>query len=184
MSQTIPSFLPVRGALFAILLGLSSVINAHANPILGAQIYANGGEVNVTFLGSDAGFDNLLFIALDPTGLIFEGHVTAVNTTKSLGNFAAGTELMFQLNNQKGNLWYTGPGSRNSDGVAHAVVDANYLPGALYVGYEDLPGGGDKDYNDLKFSVSNAHVPDAAATLPLLGFGLLGLAAFARRQRK
>ncbi|HEY4301316.1 MAG TPA: DUF4114 domain-containing protein [Candidatus Didemnitutus sp.] len=151
-----------------------------ADPVTGGDIVANGGEVYVTFNGSDAGYDNLLFMVNGPAGTLFEGHVTSVGSTIDVGWFAAGTDLVFGLNNQMGNTWYTGAASSNSDGVAHAKVDGS-VAGTVSVGFEDLPGGGDLDYNDLEFSVSNARVPDNAITLLLLGSGLIGLVAFGRR---
>jgi hypothetical protein len=169
-----------RSILLAALLGLGGIATTQANPILGGQIFANGGAVYATFTGSDAGYDNLLFLATTSSGTIFEGHATVVGTTAFLGNFAAGTELEFALNNQQGNIWYTGSGSRNSDGLAHALVDGS-TPGLVSVGFEDLNGGGDKDYNDLQFTVRNASVPDTTGTLVLMGMAMVGLVGFARR---
>jgi hypothetical protein len=151
-----------------------------ADPVTGGDIIASGGEVYVTFNGSDAGYDNLLFMVNGPSGTLFEGHVTAVGLTLDVGWFAAGTDLVFGLNNQMGNTWYTGAASANADGVAHAKVDGS-VAGQVAVGFEDLPGGGDLDYNDLEFTVSNSHVPDTTGTLLLLGTGLIGVVAFGRR---
>ena len=50
-------------------------------------------------------------------------------------------------------MFYSGDGSRNPDGIAHAVVDSRQ--NQAQVGFEDLFGGGDRDYNDLVFSFSN-----------------------------
>jgi hypothetical protein len=170
----------IRALLISSLLGFAGVATTQADPILGGQIFATGGSVYATFTGSDAGYDNLLFFATTSSGTIFEGHATVVGTTVYLGDFAAGTELEFGLNNQQGNIWYTGSGSRNTDGLAHALVDGS-TPGIVSVGFEDLNGGGDKDYNDLEFTVRNATVPDTAGTLLLLGGALIGLLGFSRR---
>ena len=54
------------------------------------------------------------------------------------------------------------------------------------MGFEDLYGGGDLDYNDFKLVLTNVVDPIAApepATLALFGIGLVGL-GFARRKRK
>ena len=59
-------------------------------------------------------------------------------------------------------------------------------PAGKYVGWEDLPNGGDLDYNDDQYifvNVSSA-VPEASTwAMMLAGFGGLALAGF-RRARK
>ena len=78
-----------------------------------------------------------------------------------------------------GDSFVMGPGSRNLDGIAHVSVD--YAEGSssdlATLGFEDLFGGGDFDYNDASFLVEGgiglARVPEPAS-LTLL---LLGLAA-------
>ena len=51
------------------------------------------------------------------------------------------------------------------------------------LGWEDLAGGGDKDYNDFVVLVESVNPVSEPATLALFGMGLLGL-TFARRNRK
>ena len=49
-----------------------------------------------------------------------------------------------------------GAASRNPDGVAHAIVETiSTSPYVTKVGFEDLWGGGDRDFDDLVFSFSN-----------------------------
>ena len=113
-----------------------------------------------------------------------------------MGTFTAGTELHFQvvadptgIDWPQGALgvfdplsvfnWDTGPGSRNSDGAAHAFVDSPdfLLP---LVGFEDLPNLGDAAYEDIQYNFSNVRAvaaPDTASALGLLSIGLTGLAA-------
>ena len=52
----------------------------------------------------------------------------------------------------------------NSDGIAHATV-SNLDEGGTLVGFEDLLGGGDKDYNDLVFSFSNTNTEAKLKTI-------------------
>ena len=55
----------------------------------------------------------------------------------NLGAFAAGTELVFRLLvQQTGDLFYTGPGIRNLDGIVHAMIQE--AAGQVIVGFEDL----------------------------------------------
>jgi hypothetical protein len=146
----------------------------------------NSGDVIATFKGSDAGFDNLLLLA-SPTnnlGVSFNGPVTPIGTTLDLGFFNAGTELIFDLNNQNGGIFFTGPASRNPDNIAHAIVDFQFGPGQTFVGFEDISGGGDRDFNDMQFTLSNVRgaVPDGGSTTAmLLGIGL-GVIEFIRRK--
>jgi hypothetical protein len=178
-----PSTIAVVVGLFFAICGTAPT---GATPIVGGKILVqNTGDVTATFLGSDARFDNLLLLFSPPNnhGVIFEGHVTPIGTVLDLGVFNAGTELIFELNNQSGGIFLTGPANRNPDNLAHAIVDDQFAPGQTFVGFEDLFGGGDFDYNDLQFTLSNvtSSVPDGGSTTAmLLGSAVLVL-VFLRR---
>jgi hypothetical protein len=55
--------------------------------------------------------------------------------------------------------------------------------GSYVIAWEDLPGGGDHDYNDLVVEVNVAPVPIPAAIL-LLGSGLIGLAGIRKKFKR
>lgn len=172
------------------LIGLAGASTAQAAAILGAPvIVATTGNVTATFRGHTAGYTSTLILD-SPGGPvdIFVNHVNAVGDTYDLGTFTAGTELVFKIYVwNTGETFFSGDASRNPDGLPHNVVDNDLYPGETYVGFEDLLGGGDMDYDDNNFSFTNTRagtVPDGGATLTLLAGGLGLMGAAARRFRR
>jgi hypothetical protein len=130
-------------------------------------------------VGDDGDLTNDLFI--------FNNHSSGVGSTFDIDGLTPGTELLFRLfvHNTETN-YYSGPGSRNPDGKAHAMVQNNWMPGFVLVSFEDLygtpesPGG----YNDLSFSFRNrlaGEVPEPHAASLLL-CGVLAMIAFRGRK--
>jgi hypothetical protein len=179
-----------RGMLLAlgVIAALALASPSMALPILGAKvIVAETGNVTATYLGHSAAISNDLYLNSPSNGLgiIFNNHATPIGTTFNLGTFTAGTELIFHIHaHRSGGAdmtprdYYTGPADRNADGIMHAIVDSAYGPNTTFVGFEDIWGGGDLDYDDLKFSFTNTKseaLPEPA-TLLLFGSGLGSLA--------
>lgn len=137
---------------------------AQATPILEQTLIATGGDIVVTFVSNGAALSSELWLdgdAGDELGAIFNNWTTAVGTSMDLGSFTEGTELVFKLIVGKtGNVFYTGPAARNPDGVVHADVETG--TDQTLVGFEDLFGGGDRDYNDLVFAFTNV-MPTASS---------------------
>jgi len=174
------------------LLGILLVIGlfilpsfAQAEGVLGGRIYVKeSGTVSVTFSGSSASYTSTLY--LEGYGELFASNV-ATGTTIEIGGFEAGQELTFSILVQNtGQTYFTGTGSLNADGVAHASVENSEA--GTSVGFEDLYGGGDRDYNDVMFSFSNTNTKlvqnPEPATILLFGSGLLGLGAWRLRKKQ
>lgn len=183
----------VRRGLLLSLMGVALVLLpavSMAAPILGALVVVNTtGDVEAKFLGHTAGYTNLLYLdnGPNPLDVIFNNQTTPVGTVVNLGSFTAGTELKFRIHvTNTGDDFFTGPGSRNPDGIPHAVVDETFGSNESYVGFEDLFGGGDMDYDDLNFSFTNTRaVPTPIpATCLLFGAGIGGMALMRRLRRK
>jgi hypothetical protein len=178
---------------FVILLFIAPVV--HADPIAmpldpELMLTASGGDVDIFFAGSDAGYNSQLFLSSPSTdGPFFPNHSTPIGESAALGMFSAGTELIFRLNVlTSGNNFFTGPGSRNPDNMVHAIFTpwaaTAKIPAGILVAFEDLRGGGDHDFNDFRFVVSGGQLTSSSTPEPtailLLGTGALGLLARAR----
>jgi hypothetical protein len=165
------------------------------NPLAtGLELVAVGGDVTLDFLGPTTAIDSdniFLSTPANGAGTFYLNHSTFNGTLVDLGSFAAGTELIFGLNNFiHGTTLYDGPGSRNADGDAHAYMLNNYegFTNITYVGFEDLLANEQSDWNyvDDVFAVQGAvavppsAVPEITSTASLLGFSLFGLFKFRR----
>jgi len=114
----------------------------------------------------------------------------------NLGTLKAGTALDFFL------IAYGASGGRdfvstnqslNKDGIVHAVAMAAAGSPYLVISFEDMIGGGDRDYNDVFFAVdlgkaNVARLMGLGAPEPSLALGALvaggALCGFGRRRRR
>jgi|GEM_PF-459711 len=113
----------------------------------------------------------------------------------NLGTLKAGTALDFFLianGAVGGNDFFSTKSSLNQDGLNHVVATATKGSPYLLLSFEDLKGGGDRDYNDVVFAIDigkanvakiaglGAPEPSLASGSLLTGLVLLG---FMRRRR-
>lgn len=148
---------------------------------------ATTGEVVLTFLSKTASYSNDLFLQGTPDAIL-NNQTANSGTQYSLGSFQAGTELAFTMFvKDSGFAYYTGEAIKNPDSFIHAAYDITSSQ-TLNIGFEDIFGGGDKDYDDLVFSLSNVSVGPSISSVPepetygMFMFGLMLLGIVARRK--
>jgi hypothetical protein len=176
------------------------------NPVFYSFTATATGEVDAYFAGSGASYDEEvgLFIngTLSSAGWGLDDHSSSVGQLFDMGSVTAGDTLVFADDVfSTGGIVYSDPtlnipydGSvTNHNHVYSTSATAGQvsalIPAGTYVGFEDLSfPGSDYNYFDDTFVFTNVSttttgVPDASATLSLLGLGVGALAA-ARRKFK
>jgi hypothetical protein len=145
---------------------------------------ASAGEVMVTFLSKTAAYSNDLFLQ-GSANKILNNQTALEGQTFSLGSFQEGAELAFKiLVNTSGDSFFSGLASNNKDNMIHTAYELN-PNNTVTMGFEDILYGGDKDYDDIVFTLSNVKLADGAvAAVPeaqsysmlLAGLFLFGVA--------
>lgn len=144
-----------------------------ASLLLGGDLtVAEDGEVIVTVLDINAVFSNDLFLFTDDgiadnDFFISNNQITPTGTQINLGSFAAGEILLFYIFVQDTDyIFYSGnDSSLNPDGILHTMVDNEYDENTVYVGFEDIFGGGDFDFDDVTFSFFNVAAIDPIVSI-------------------
>ncbi|MEB3355762.1 MAG: DUF4114 domain-containing protein [Synechococcales bacterium] len=154
-------------------------------------------DVEVFFINEGAGYHNKFFFSTDngetlttifenassPHSILANGGPLALGEGRNLGSFSGNTVLSFLLKNPNNNIYGADP-TKNQDGLQH--VTAFKADGFMILGFEDLDGGGDRDYNDVVVAIRGlvdtqeepaASVPEPTSILAFLGMGLLGMVA-------
>lgn len=162
------------------------------NPVNYAFTAASTGDVVAYFWGSTASYTSTLSLLVNgvDTGIVgLNNHTSAYGDALNFGTVNAGDSLVFRLNVlTTGDAWYSDIGL-NYDGVNH-VYSTNFggdalIPAGTFVAFEDLPFGGDFNYNDEDFVFTNildiGQVPEPFSAL-LVGGALAGM--FVVRRRK
>ncbi len=109
--------------------------------------------VTVTYVESETSYENELWLDSPESTRLFMAWADPIDSTYTMGPYPVDSELIFGIEVlSTGMHWQSGPASRNSDGVVHVSVtyegDCSWL-----IGFEDLTGGGDLDFNDVVLRV-------------------------------
>lgn len=159
-------------ALVAMLLSVVNV--AKASLMLGGDlIVAEDGDVIITVLEINAVFSNDLFLftddGIDDNDLfISNNQTTPTGSQFNIGNYSAGDSLLFYIYVMNTDyIYYSGNDETlNPDNILHTMVDNEYAENAVFVGFEDLFEGGDLDFDDVTFSISNVDANQQEPSVP------------------
>ena len=151
---------------------------------LQAGLISTGGAVTVDVLHSSSGFTNHIWLFHDDADLTAQQFIGYDNhpDTVHLGPIAAGKELIFGIKGPQG-TFYTGDPLRNADKIVHAKMSYSAETHSWLIGFEDLLGGGDLDFNDAYIRVHQAVVVPEPSTLTLLAIGIVALLIYRRSIR-
>lgn len=178
-------------------VSMLSITSANAAILPGARLFVIDSELPVEAVfrdGAGAGHENIAFLSAPiEIANLFNNHVSTIGSLVTLGTFTANTELIFGIGSDEspgtdGGVvrYFSGPASGNPDNIIHALVDDAFAPNSVLVRFEDLFGGGDLNFGDMGFSLSNVRAEAAVVPVPaplaLLASGLSVL--WTRRQRR
>ena len=110
----------------------------------------------------------------------------ALGQGTSLGSFATDTNIDFFLGKNGRDVFFTSGAENNIDNINHLISYQVEFEGEDYylLGFEDLWGGGDQDFNDTVFVIKGAvePIPEPRAAISLIALG--GLGAMTLRKRR
>jgi Domain of unknown function (DUF4114) len=171
--------------------------------------YHNSLGFNTSGSGATSGNPKLIFPDASSSVGSFSSTATGTRSASdpllpgdfvNLGTFSAGTKLNFFLvanGASGGSTVFSTDASANPDGINHIATFTGKMfavaqPNSpyLFIAFEDLTGGGDKDYNDTIFALNvGAATVNALVTTPEPSLGLvlaacLPLGLFLHRRNK
>lgn len=162
-----------------------------ANPII-YNFRAVGGDVVAFFSGKSAVFSNTLGIRVGKIDYFstLNSQISTVGESFNFGYYAAGTEIEILIAVNGSKAFYSDV-TLNTDATNHlysvdylkGTLAHNLIPSGTYVGFEDIAGGGDRDYNDFTavFTGIASGIPEISTwAMFIIGFASL---AFVNRRR-
>lgn len=150
------------------------------------QVTSNG-EVGAYFAGASAGYENRMNLNFEDLTVDspFISNRDVVGQYFSYGNHIAGSQVVIANNVVDTGDWFYSIDSFNDDGLRHIQYSSFIMSDGtpvLLVGFEDIMGGGDLDFNDHVVMFTNlSAVPEPETYMMLLvGLLLLSLRAIKR----
>jgi len=124
------------------------------------SLIAGKGDVIVEINSSSSGYNNKIYYSTD--NFQTKQYIGIDNQlgTFNLGSFAEGTQIQFGIDNGQGDFFQVGDASLNAVNVLHAKVSTT--DSGTVIGFEDLYGGGDNDFNDAVITVYNLVEPSTS----------------------
>ena len=88
-------------------------------------------------------------------GPLPQGGLTFEHTGGGSANVANGTDIVFKVNGAAvtEHVYHSYDMSMNADGVQHVLSGVDPTTGGLIIGFEDIYGGGDLDYQDVILNI-------------------------------
>jgi hypothetical protein len=143
--------------LFALLIALGTTRCAIAFELgdedvdgAGQTLTVHDETVEAIFVAQASGFNDA--IGWEGTDPVFTCYDVEPGFTTLVGAFKGQHEVVMTLTTPEGDVWTSGPGDRNTDDLAHARL-SQIAPDTVLVEWEDLRGGGDRDYNDCVYKL-------------------------------
>lgn len=178
-----------KAIMFWVGIVVTSLMLACMKPAEATQFHVTkDGEVSAYFIGQSADYTNVLLPVFSdsvaPSNSI-NNHASVMGQQFDYGYHDKGSFVIFgNIVADTGDSWYSSD-SMNSDGLNHMRYAELTLPdgtSALLIGFEDLKGGGDLDFNDTMVLFTNVSPVPEPSTYLMMAIGLVVL-RFATRSR-
>ena len=178
------------------------------NPVTYTFKAENTGDVIAYYAGSTASYENQIGMLINgvqsSAGFGLSNRTSTLGLAFNLGRVTKGDTLVFDLKvlSLGGKIVYSdpsmnsaydngGPGLNHIYSTSYTGSLGHNIPNGTFVSFEDLRGGGDKNYNDENFVFTNvgSSSPSTAAMVPeppslvMFALGAVGFVASTLRKR-
>ena len=174
----------MRTLIFSILISL--VLPAQA---LQFKVQDDG-PINGYFVGATAEYMSLLSVVVgnheDSPAFAFNNQATQPGDKALFNMGLKGEDIVFKLDViTTGRTWYS-DSSRNVDNFNHLHYYGDFIfpdgTSAIYIGFEDIFGGGDKDFDDIGAVFTNVLAVPEPETYAMVLAGLLIVSYIGRKR--